>query len=116
MKIAVSSQGGGMQGEIAEHFGRCPQFVMVEAEGEKVKSAEAIDNPYHSAPVPGALPSLMEQNHVDVVLTGGAGPMAIKRLEQLGIRLVLGCSGKVSDAVQGYLDGRLETGGNVCDL
>ena len=115
MKIAISSEGGGMEGKIAEHFRRAPEFVLVETEEKQVKSVKAIKNPYLKDPVPGVLPEFIKKTGANVVLTGGAGPMAVKALNEMGITLVLGCKGKISDAVRGYLEENLKTGSNICE-
>lgn len=104
-----------MNGKIAEHFGRCPEFVLVEADGKQVKSAEIIKNPYFKNPIPGALPEFIKKTGADVVMTGGAGPMAIKLFKEMGIKLVLGCEGKISDAVCDYLEENLKIGRNICE-
>jgi predicted Fe-Mo cluster-binding NifX family protein len=115
MKIAVSSDGGGMNGRIAAHFGRCPEFVLVETDGKQVKSAQAIENPYFGNPVPGKLPEFVRETGADVVMSGGAGPMAKKLLDEMGIKLILGCEGIVSEVVRDYLEGNLKTGQDACD-
>jgi len=115
MKIAVSSEGRGMDGQISEHFRKCSEFVLVEADKDQVKSVEVIKNPYFESPVPGTLPDFIKKIGADVVITGGAGPMAIKAFEERDIKLVLGCKGNVSDAVSEYLRGTLRVGSNSCE-
>lgn len=114
MKIAITSEGGGMDGQVATHFGRCPEFVFVEAEGKEIKSTEAIPNPYFEKHVPGAVPEFIKENGADAIITGGCGPMAVKLFNDFKIKLIVGASGKISDIVSDYLSGKLETDANAC--
>lgn len=114
MKIAITSEGNGMDGNVAEHFGRCPEYVFVEIEEKKVKSSESVPNPYFKKHVPGAVPKFIKENNADVIITGGCGPMAVNLFKELNIKLIVGASGKISDVVSDYLGGKLETEGNAC--
>jgi predicted Fe-Mo cluster-binding NifX family protein len=44
----------------------------------------------------------------EVVLTGNCGPKAFKTLQAAGIKVVVGVSGKVEDAIQAYLRGEFD--------
>jgi predicted Fe-Mo cluster-binding NifX family protein len=44
----------------------------------------------------------------EVVLTGNCGPKAFKTLQAAGIKVVVGVSGKIEDAIQAYLRGEFE--------
>ncbi len=103
-----------MGGNIAEHFGRCPEFVFIETDGKEIKSAKAIPNPYFAKHLPGAVPQFIKENKAKVIITGGCGPMAAELLEGFGIKLIVGARGKVLDAVSDYLGGKLETDANAC--
>jgi predicted Fe-Mo cluster-binding NifX family protein len=114
MKIAITCEGNGMDGNVAEHFGRCPEFVFVEIEDNKVKSADAIANPYFGKHIPGAVPEFIKENKADVIITGGCGPMAVKLFNDFKIKLIVGARGKISDIVSNYIGGKLETDENAC--
>jgi predicted Fe-Mo cluster-binding NifX family protein len=43
-----------------------------------------------------------------VLLTGNCGPKAFKTLAAAGIKVVVGVSGKIEDAIQAYLRRELE--------
>ena len=43
-----------------------------------------------------------------VVLTGNCGPKAFKTLKAAGVKVVVGVSGKIEEAIQAYLRGELE--------
>ena len=47
MRIAVSVETKNeLDSAIAQHFGRCPFFALVDMEGKEVKAVEVIENPY----------------------------------------------------------------------
>ena len=107
MKIAVSTDSG----MVAQHFGRCPQFTIAEIENGKVVNKELIDNPGHST---GFLPKFFSEKRVEVLIAGGAGFRAQQFCQQYGIRLVLGASGSVEEALQSFAQGKLESGESSC--
>jgi predicted Fe-Mo cluster-binding NifX family protein len=55
------------------------------------------------------------QHNPDVVLTGNCGPKAFKVFQVAGVKVVVGVTGKISDAIRGYLEGKYEPakGANV---
>ena len=107
MKVVVSTDSG----NVAEHFGRCPQFTIAEIENGKVVNKEVIDNPGHST---GSLPKFFSEKGVEVLIAGGAGFRAQQFCQQYGIRLVLGVSGSVEEALQSFAQGKLESGESSC--
>jgi len=115
MRIAVSSTGGGMEGEVSEHFGRCPEFVIVESEGAKIIKVERADNPYFQNHVQGAVPKFISSLGVNLMITGGMGPRAIEMFNSLGIDVIFGVSGRIGDVVERYLKGGLKSDENICE-
>jgi predicted Fe-Mo cluster-binding NifX family protein len=107
MKVAVSTDSG----KVAEHFGRCPEFTLAEIENGKVVSMEVIPNPGHAT---GFLPKFFNEKGVEVVVAGGAGFRAQGFFQEFGIRLVLGISGPVEQALERLAKGELESGQGFC--
>ena len=61
------------------------------------------------------LPEWIVEHGVDLVLAGGIGERAIIMLAEAGIRVMPGVAEQpVQDAVEAWLNGRLETHANVC--
>lgn len=114
MRIAVSSNGGGMDGEVAEHFGRCPEFVIVESEGKEVKKMERVDNPYFKNHIPREVPKFISSLGVEVMITGGMGPRAIETFKSFGIEVIVGVNGRIKEVVERYLKGELKADENLC--
>ena len=103
------------EGKLAMHFGHCEQFALIDVDpGEKkILSKEFIDAPTHQ---PGMLPGWLAQRGAEVIIAGGMGQRAQELFTQNGITVVVG-AGSISpeNVVAAYLDGSLQTGGNLCD-
>ncbi|MEE4311371.1 MAG: NifB/NifX family molybdenum-iron cluster-binding protein [candidate division KSB1 bacterium] len=107
MKIAISTA----DGTVSAHFGRCPQFTIIEVEDGKVINKETIANPGHE---PGFLPKYMAEQGVSAVIAGGAGNMAQRLFAENNIELVLGVTGDIDTVVEQLCDGTLKGGESLC--
>ena len=109
MKIAVPMA----QGELCPHFGHCEVFGVVDVEDGKVVKEEFLTPPPHA---PGVIPNWLAEQKVNVVLTGGMGPMAQNLMRQNGIEVVTGVSGgSLNSVIDAYLKNELVIGNNSCD-
>lgn len=102
-------------GRLAEHFGRCEQFVIYETDPERgsVGPSEVVPAPPHQ---PGFLPGWLADKRVDVIIARGMGPRAVSAFEEQGIEVVLGAVGeRANTVILAYLSGDLKSGANVCD-
>ncbi len=108
MKIAVSTNNG----NVSEHFGRCPQFTIVDIEDGKVTKKEVIENPGHDSV--GSLPKLFHDMGVNVMIAGGAGFRAQEFFKQYNIELIVGISGSIDEAIKKYAESKLEGGAGTC--
>lgn len=107
MKIAVCSQGEGLDAQVDSRFGRCPYFVIVDLESDHVKT---IENPSvtsgHGAGTGAA--QLLADEGVEAVCAHHVGPNAFAALDACGITMYTADPGKtVADVVQGIRDGKL---------
>ena len=108
MRIAVSAEtNNGLDSIVAQHFGRCPFFAMVDLEGTEVKTVELVANPFYYGHQPGQVPGFIHQQKADVMLSGGMGGRAIQFFEQYSVQTATGASGTVRTALERYLDGEL---------
>jgi len=107
MKVAISTDSG----NVAEHFGRCPQFTIANIENGKIVKKEVIENPGHAT---GFLPKFFKEQGVEFVIAGGAGMRAQQFFEDFGIKLVVGVSGSVDNALQALAEGKLEGSEGKC--
>ena len=109
MKIAISSTGEDLESEVDAKFGRCNYFLIVEIEDKKVKSVDAIENTA-KAQMGGAgitAGEIVANQKVEAIITTNLGPRAFSVFGQLGIKIYQG-QGKIKDAVQDLIDGKLE--------
>ena len=107
-KIAISSMDAdGLNSRVSGHFGRCPYFIIAEVDNNQVTSATALANPYAQHHQPGQVPQFINQQGVNVMLSGGMGRRAVDFFNQFGIDVATGAAGTVGQAVQAYLDGKL---------
>lgn len=108
-RIAVSADDrAGLDGVVSPHFGRCPSFVLVDVDGCEVRGVEVVENPYYGRHQPGQVPKFINEQDVDVMLTGGMGRRAIAFFEEFGIQAVTGASGSVRRSLEQYLGGALQ--------
>ncbi|PIS29826.1 dinitrogenase iron-molybdenum cofactor [Candidatus Saganbacteria bacterium CG08_land_8_20_14_0_20_45_16] len=107
MKVSVSTDNG----MVSEHFGRCPEFTIVEVEDSKVVAKEVIPNPGHH---PGFLPEFLKKKGVGVIIAGGMGQRAQALFSEQGIESIMGISGKVDEAVASFIAGTLKGGVSIC--
>jgi len=110
MKIAISSTGKNLENEIDSRFGRCPFFIIVEIEGEKVKSNKAIEN---TAMMQGGgagitAAEIVGNQSIDAVIGINFGPRAFGVLKELKVGLYQGSQGTVQENVQQFIDGKLQ--------
>ena len=69
MKVGIATDGD----SVAQHFGRCQAYTIVEFEGNKAVNQELVQSPGHQ---PGFLPGWLAKFGVNVVVCGGMGPRA----------------------------------------
>jgi predicted Fe-Mo cluster-binding NifX family protein len=108
MIIALTAQGTDLEGEVDPRFGRTKHFLLVNSETMDFEVVENKQNLH----LPQGAGIQAAQNVADrqpeVVLTGNCGPKAFRTLEAAGIKVVVGVSGRIKDAIQAYLQGELD--------
>lgn len=107
MKIAVASEGN----QVTGHFGHCEHFWIFTAEDKAIVSAEAVKNPGHR---PGFLPNFLNEQGVNVIISGGMGGGAIDIFNGHNIEVVVGAAGEAKVNAETYLKGELVSTGSVC--
>ena len=71
MRIAISADSSnGLDSVVSPHFGRCPYFVLVDMEEQDVTAISAVSNPYYGNHRPGQVPAFIDNQGVNVMLTG----------------------------------------------
>jgi predicted Fe-Mo cluster-binding NifX family protein len=107
-KIALACEDNqGLDGQISQHFGRCPIYLIVDVEGNEVKKSEVVENPYYTNHIPGKVPQFIKEQGAQVMIAGGMGPKAIDMFSNFGIEVVTGAIGNTGNVLQAYLGGEI---------
>lgn len=107
MRIAISTDSG----EVSEHFGRCPEFTIIEIKDNKIVNKKIVPNPGHET---GFIPKFLHDKGVECIITGGMGFRAVGFFEEFGIKTIMGVSGKVDDVIDRLVKGKLKGGESLC--
>ena len=107
MKIAISTDSG----RVSEHFGRCPEFTILEIQAGEVTGREVIPNPGHH---PGYLPRFFNEMGVEAIVAGGMGLRAQQLFDEMGIKPVMGVTGSIEEVTRQLIAGTLKGGESLC--
>jgi predicted Fe-Mo cluster-binding NifX family protein len=108
LRISISAEtNDGLNSIVAHHFGRSPFFVFIDLENRKAKKVEVVNNPCFDRHQPGQVTGFINENKVDVMLSGGMGGRAIQFFQQLGIQTATDACGTAQLVLKSYLDGSL---------
>ena len=108
MRCIISTDGD----MVSAHFGRCPEFTVVDIEGGEVVKKEVIENPGHN---PGALPEHFGNMKADCIIAGGMGQMALGLFDAKKIKPIVGISGTVEEVIEKLKKGTLEGAESLCE-
>jgi predicted Fe-Mo cluster-binding NifX family protein/predicted DNA-binding protein (UPF0251 family) len=109
MKIAVTCENE----EVFPHFGRTPEFYIVNVEDGKIASEEFLAAPAQGH---GALVGFLAEQGVETLICGGIGGGAVNSFRAAGIQIYAGASGRVKAQVLSLLSGQLPQQGDAnCD-
>ena len=111
MRVAIAMEGG----YVSAHFGRCPQFLIVDIENGQIVNQQVVDNPGAFAHQPGIVPMFLQSQQVDCIIAGGMGPRAQMMLESAGIKVILGITGRVEEVLESFINRTLTPGESLCD-
>ena len=113
MKIAITSQGAELSSEVDPRFGRAQCFIIYDLDTDQF---EVVDNEQNlNAPQGAGIQAAQSvaAHDVGVVLTGHCGPNAFKTLDSAGIKIVVGVTGTVQDAIDAFKAGELKPAGGA---
>jgi predicted Fe-Mo cluster-binding NifX family protein len=100
MRIAVTYENG----EIFQHFGHTEQFKVYDVENDVVVASQVVDTKGRGH---GALAGVLNELDADILICGGIGGGAQMALASAGIKLFGGVSGNADEAVNLFLEGKL---------
>jgi predicted Fe-Mo cluster-binding NifX family protein len=108
MRIAISSTGRDLDANLDTRFGRAAYFIILDSETmdfEAVENSQNLNSPQGAGIQAG---KTIADHHVDTLITGHCGPKAFKVLQNAGVQVVTGASGRVADAIDQFRKGELE--------
>ena len=108
MKLAVTSQGPGIDSPVDPRFGRAKYFLLIDTDSGQ---PETVDNSQLLNAAQGAgiqAAQNVVELEVEAVVTGNVGPKAFSVLEAGGIKMYIGATGSVENAVEQLKADRLE--------
>ncbi|MDP8247862.1 MAG: NifB/NifX family molybdenum-iron cluster-binding protein [Candidatus Tritonobacter lacicola] len=106
MKVIVTSQGTDLESQVDPRFGRCANFIIVDTESLEFS---AVPNAAGGA-IGGAgiqAGQFIAEQGIEAVITGNVGPNASRVLSGAGIKIYVGASGTVRQAVEDFKAGKL---------
>jgi predicted Fe-Mo cluster-binding NifX family protein len=103
--VVAADDALGFDGEVSAQFGRCPFFLLAEANGTTATVSRVVPNPYRGANQVGPLPRFIREMGADVIIAGGMEPSAIEMLHGFGVDVATGTSGSVMTVLGAYLRG-----------
>jgi len=108
MKVAVTSQGSDLTSDVDPRFGRAKYFIVVDTASGKFT---VHDNSQNLNAVQGACIQA-GRNVVDLqaeaVITGNVGPKAFATLQAGNVKVYIGATGTVKDAIEQFNTNKLE--------
>jgi predicted Fe-Mo cluster-binding NifX family protein len=108
MKIAVSASGRDLDAPVDPRFGRCAYFIIIETDD---MGFEVFDN--ESIALGGGAgiqaAQFVASKGAKAVITGNVGPNAVRTLTAAGLKVIVGQSGTVRQAIEAYEKGTLKS-------
>ncbi len=106
MKVAISATAKNLDAQVDPRFGRAACFLLVDPE---TMEYEPIENTQNIQAAQGAgiqAATLVARKKAEAVITGHCGPKAFETLNAAGVRVVVGVSGSVREAVENFKAGK----------
>lgn len=108
MKVLITARNKGADAEVDPRFGRAPYFAVYETEQD---SLDFVDNKQNVEAPSGAgiqAAANVAKTGAEVVITGNCGPKAFRTLTEANIKVVIGATGKISEAIEKFKKGEYQ--------
>jgi predicted Fe-Mo cluster-binding NifX family protein len=108
MKLAITSEGEGLQSLVDPRFGRAKFFIVMDTETQTV---EAVPNAVNQNAAQGAgiqAGKKIVELGVKSLITGHTGPKAFETLRAGDVEIYTGATGTVAEAVELFKAGKLK--------
>jgi len=108
VKIVVTSQGSDLNSQVDPRFGRAKNFIVVDTDTEEFSAHDNTQN-LNAAQGAGiqAARTVVDLG-VEAVVTGNVGPKAFTTLQAGNVKVYLGASGTVKEAIEKFKAGQLK--------
>lgn len=113
MKIVVTSQGPDLTSQVDPRFGRAKNFIVVDTDTEEFTVHDNTQNLNAAQGAGIQAGRTVSDLGVEAVVTGNVGPKAFSALQAAGIKIYLGASGTVKEAVEKFKAGELQDVGKA---
>lgn len=106
MKICIPVMGeNGLDERVGGHFGKSPAYVIFDSD---TKDVITIKNTSEHLGGIGYPPEILAKNGVNVVVCSALGPKAVDMLASFNIKVYVGASGSVKNALDAWQRGELQ--------
>lgn len=99
---------------IADHFGHCEYYTLLEIENGKVTATEQMLAP-EGCGCKSNIANLLAEKGITLMLAGNIGDGAFNKITSQNIAVIRGCSGKIDEVVDLFLQNKLCDSKNNCD-
>ncbi len=100
--VVPAEDNGGLQAQVASHFGRAPYFAVVEIEDGEVRNTTTVPNTGEHLGGQGHPHENLLSLKPDVIVAQGMGPGGIQSFRNAGIQVLQTEPGKVKDVVEAF--------------
>ncbi|BDZ66850.1 NifB/NifX family molybdenum-iron cluster-binding protein [Methanobacterium ferruginis] len=98
----------GLKGEISQHLGKTPYFVLIRWENDEIEDLQVLESKgkhMGGGMTPG---EFITGSGAEALLCGNLGSKAIQMIQSAGINVYVGATGTVIDALQDWAEGKLQ--------
>lgn len=99
---------GGLLSDISMHFGRTPYLTIIKVENDEIIDIDTIEIQGKHTGGSKTPAEIISNSGVDVLLCGNLGPKAVSMLQNSGMTVYSGASGKVENAIKAWQTGMLQ--------
>jgi predicted Fe-Mo cluster-binding NifX family protein len=99
---------GGLLSDISMHFGRTPYLTIIKIENDEIKDIDTTEIQGKHTGGSKTPAEIISNSGVDVLLCGNLGPKAVSMLQNSGMEVYSGASGKVENAFKAWQTGMLQ--------
>ena len=107
MKIAISSKGNTLDSELDPRFGRAGSFILVDPETMSFEVVENRQNLHLSQGAGIQAAQTIIEHGASVLLTGNCGPKAFQVFKAARVKVAVGISGSIKEAIHQFRQGRI---------